>query len=384
MLTVEVKGISFDNKGAELMLHAIIQQFKERNVKARFVAEPIGSYERRASFKLWQKTRYIRKQINWLAPFDLLPPPYRRIFGLVKDSEVDVVLDASGFSYGDQWSPAVARDRLVNCLRKWRKRRVPVILLPQALGPFKKPQVAATFDKVLAGADLIFARDRHSLAYVSELSPQTAAKKVNLCPDFTNLIKGSPAEEFDARIHQACFIPNSKMVEKRSDGDAYIKFMVETIEQALADNANPFILIHEADNDRRLTKQIMDQLSTTIPVLDPQDALKIKWIIGQSKICVSSRFHGLVSALSQGVPVIATGWSHKYQELLSDYDVANLLFDVTTDLPSAKQELAQLISNEDHYQRTAKKIVSHGDQQKMKASEMWNSVFSLIQKIHYD
>lgn len=55
MLTVEVKGISFANKGAELMLYAIRQEFERRGVAARFVVEPIGDYQRRCNFGLWQK-----------------------------------------------------------------------------------------------------------------------------------------------------------------------------------------------------------------------------------------------------------------------------------------------------------------------------------------
>ncbi|PTB87978.1 hypothetical protein C9928_07005, partial [Pseudidiomarina aestuarii] len=112
MLTVEVKGISFANKGAELMLCAIIDQFRQRGVAARFVVEPNGPYQRRADFGLWQKTRYVRKRMNIIGVMGWLPARLRNMFGMVNESEIDVVLDASGFSYGDQWNPAVARDRI--------------------------------------------------------------------------------------------------------------------------------------------------------------------------------------------------------------------------------------------------------------------------------
>src|SRR5690554_2289223 len=292
MLTVEVKGISFANKGAELMLYAIQQEFARRGVAARFVVEPIGDYQRRCNFGLWQKTRYMRKRVNWLLPLQWLPRSVRTMLGLINENELDVVLDASGFSYGEQWSPSVARDRLASSIRAMKKRGTKVVVLPQALGPFESSAQKKYFGEILNHADKVFARDQHSLAYTKPLlQTSTDSQVLEQCCDFTNLIGGEKADEFDATEHQVCFIPNSKMLEKRNDGQAYEAFMVTLINQALAAQQKPFILIHEAEADRQLAERIQQRLSERVPVLDPQQALKIKWIIGQSTVVVSSRCH---------------------------------------------------------------------------------------------
>lgn len=381
MLTVEVKGISFANKGAELMLHAIQAQFAERGVAARFVVEPHGPYQRRISYGLWQKTRYVRKRLNWLAPFQLLPNSVRSMFGMITEAEIDVVLDASGFSYGDQWNPAVARDRLGSSIAKLRKRDVPVVLLPQALGPFNKAPSKHVFKPILEQASLVFARDQHSLAYCQELLGVAAdAQPANLkkCPDFTNLIKGIESDLFDAEEHQVCFIPNAQMLAKRADSGQYLDFMVAAIKATQAAQRKPFLLIHEADADRALAAQINEKLEQPVPVLDPGHALKIKWIIGQSQLVVSSRFHGLVSALSQGVPVQATGWSHKYQELLADYNCGGQLFDVNEQTADALANLAQLLQYQEAYQTLKATIEDAGQWQRKAAAEMWDQVFALL------
>lgn len=379
MLTVEVKGISFENKGAELMLHAIQQEFAHRNVKTRFVVEPIGDYERRASFKLWQKTRLMRRRVNWLAPFALLPKRLRSILGLVNAREINVVLDASGFSYGEQWSPQVAKDRLASTISTMKKRGVKVILLPQALGPFDSPRHKKYFSHILNNADKVFARDQHSFAYASGLlAPTTDAKVLERCGDFTNLVNGVVARAFDSKQHQVCFIPNSKMIEKRSDGDAYLAFMVDMIELTLKQKQQPFILIHEAAADRALAERIQQQLSQRIPVLDPQHALKIKWIIGQSKVVISSRFHGLVSALAQGVPVIGTGWSHKYEELLGDYAMAHCLFDVTEQREAGLQQLLVFLQDAASYEHARHTILANAALHKASSTHMWDEVFRII------
>lgn len=379
MLTVEVKGISFDNKGAELMLHAIQQEFANRKVNARFVVEPIGSYERRVRFELWQKTRWVRKRINWLAPLALLPKPLRHGLGLVNAKEIDVVLDASGFAYGEQWSPQVAKDRLASTISRIKKRGGKVILLPQALGPFESPRHKKYFGHILNHADKVYARDKHSYDYANGLlAPDTPDKVLDQCCDFTNLISGVVDDSYDATQHQVCFIPNSKMLEKRSDGPAYLAFMVELIEASLQKQQMPFMLIHEAEADRNLAEQIQQQLSQRIPVLDPQDALKIKWIIGQSKLVISSRFHGLVSALSQGVPVIATGWSHKYEELLADYGMAHCLFDVSKQAAEGRAQLIRIVSSNSYYREIKESITGKASRQKAEVRQMWSEVFSLI------
>jgi colanic acid/amylovoran biosynthesis protein len=51
-------------------------------------------------------------------------------------------------------------------------------------------------------------------------------------------------------------------------------------------------------------------------------------LIATAVIVAGSRFHALLAALSQGVPVIAAGWSHKYLGLLDAYGSADALLEL--------------------------------------------------------
>ena len=101
-MLVEVIGTGFENKGAELMLHAVVQKVSTAFPDALLAMEPSGGHDflKRAKLGLYQKVWFRRFGISLGR---LIPSEYRESYGLVLDNEVDVVLDASGFLYSDQW-----------------------------------------------------------------------------------------------------------------------------------------------------------------------------------------------------------------------------------------------------------------------------------------
>jgi colanic acid/amylovoran biosynthesis protein len=72
------------------------------------------------------------------------------------------------------------------------------------------------------------------------------------------------------------------------------------------------------------------------------DPLALKGVLGAATIVVSSRYHALVSAMSQAVPVVATGWSHKYATLLDSFGCGEQLVDprAQVDLLRARLQVA--------------------------------------------
>ncbi|RUO46641.1 hypothetical protein CWE21_10830 [Pseudidiomarina aquimaris] len=360
------------------MLHAIIEQFQQRGISARFVVEPQGAYERRAQFGLWQKTRAIRKHINYLAPLQLLPRSCRTQLGLVNDSDIDLVLDASGFSYGDQWPWRVAHDRLATSMRRYHKRRVPVVLLPQAFGPFREAKWQRQMQHILAYANLAYARDTTSFDHCTSLLNYQQEASVKRCPDFTNLLKPRPYQAYQPSANSVCVIPNSKMLQKRKDGDVYVNWLVELIHAIQNDEQPVFMLLHEQQQDQGLAATINARLSKAVAVVAPSDARQNKWLIGHSGWVISSRYHGLVSALSQGVPVTATGWSHKYEQLLSDYTCQDALVEPQQNAVAVWQRIHKTLNDATNYGELRARIVESGQWQREAVEKMWDEVFSLL------
>ncbi|WP_088331570.1 polysaccharide pyruvyl transferase family protein [Lacimicrobium sp. SS2-24] len=378
-MNIEVRGIGFPNKGAELMLIALIQALNSRLGGVRVVLPPSTPYNERAKYGTWQLGLWHRFGVNWLSILYLMPKKIRQHLGLIMPSEIDIIIDASGFAYGDQWGAEKLRKRLADNIADFKRRRKnrKVILLPQALGPFTQPEMQLAMAKVIDTADIIFARDQESLDHVKAIQD---ANNVYLAPDFTNLFQAAYAGDFDKDKQQICFIPNAKMVQMKEHGagNPYQDFMAAMLKSAVANDLKPFLLIHEGEKDRQLGHRIMQQAGVSVPVIHPDNAADVKAIIGLTRLVVSSRFHGLVSALSQGVPVLATGWSHKYKMLLSDYQMQHYLFDETTDTQKAIDAMLALSTDSDLYSQVCQIVSEHASQEKSRTQKMWDQVQGIL------
>lgn len=321
-MMIEIKGIGFPNRGAELMLHAVLQQFAARGVEARFASETYTPFAERARFGLWQIPHLEYRGRNVADTVALLPRKLRKRFGIVTKREVDLVLDCSGFAYGDHWGDRKLRERLYRHLGRWRRQRVPLVLMPQALGPFTSDKSRRMIRALVEQAHRVYVRDAASLEHL-EIAGAINERVVRM-PDLTHAVAGQPIGDSPVSNPDVCIVPNGKVVSSAADAtrDRYVELLAELLHRLRARGRAPYLLIHEGSGDRSLADEAVDRSGLDVPIADGLDALALKKLIGQSRVVVSSRFHGLVSALSQGVPAVALGWSHKYRELMQDYGIA--------------------------------------------------------------
>lgn len=377
-LIIEVRGIGFPNKGAELMLLAVCDKIQARYPNAKICLQPTYPYYFRMNYPVYQIARVVRFGFDFGRMMYLIPKKLRSMFGIVMPSEVNVILDASGFAYGDQWGVNKSTEWLSREIGRFKRiRNHKVVLLPQAFGPFTQPNLREHMQEIVSHADAVFARDVSSFKHLKELS---SSQNIHLAPDFTNRYNTRSGDFEDLKKYPVCFIPNSKMLEMKSieNENSYVQFMATLIKSAHNIECAPYILVHEGDKDLALAKQIKSLLGFELPIVQPSTAEKVKQAIGVSKLVVSSRFHGLVSALSQRIPVIATGWSHKYQALLQDYGVEDCIFDETKELQGAETRMLALLSSDNEYEKVRKTISDNAEQEKKKTDLMWQQVYSVL------
>ena len=132
------------------------------------------------------------------------------------------------------------------------------------------------------------------------------------------------------------------------------------------------MLNHEGDADGAIC-QAVQQSDSSIEIINETDPLKVKGIIGASKAVICSRFHGCVSALSQGVPCLGTSWSHKYERLFDEYSQSEALLSADITSEQLLQKLQWAINNVDNPQLAEKRAAL-----KRQSEQLWQQVTAVI------
>ncbi|MBB4860835.1 colanic acid/amylovoran biosynthesis protein [Novosphingobium chloroacetimidivorans] len=372
MSTFEIKGINFDNHGAAMMLLSVRERLGGEH---RIAVEAAGDYDVRAPYGLHQILRHAgRIPLNPLV--SSAPRRLRSRVGLIIDSEIDAVLDASGFAYGDDWGAAKIHKRLDAALVRRARTGMPVILLPQAMGPFNKAEVRNAFARVIDQASLIYVRDASTQTYVEEAFGMR--DNVRRCPDFTIGLQGLRDPRHARLAGRPAIVPNH-MVVRNSDAATrriYVDLLASSAAAAKAAFGEPFVALHDARQDAALAVELSERLGTVEKVTEHRPQV-MKGILADSAVVVGSRFHALVAALSHGTPVIAFGWSHKYAELLTDFGCSEALVKVE---PSAEAEVLTLMERiVADREAISARLQSRAAELKAQVVDMWDEVALVLQ-----
>lgn len=367
---VLVIGGNTQNQGAFMMTIAAANA-----IRAELGAQPVveGHFSTgagRAWYGLQPMLGAQRVPFHLRGPRGLTSGKMARVSPWALESEVDAVFDVSGFVFGDQWVDLDLTKR-ARYFEYWSGRGVPVYLLPQAFGPFE--HTAGAGQRVLDAAAMTFARDTKSLEHIRSIT-DTWDDRVRLAPDFTVLVNAEkPRSAAALSVAGAVPIVPNWNVAKRdgANGSRYLESLQATVGY-LTEKGIPFFgLCHEGEGDRKL----LEQLAMTQPelrIITGLNGLEAKWLIGQAPFIVAARFHAIVSALSQGVPAVMHGWSHKYSELASDYAASELLVE-PSDVAANLTVLARLVEPQS-LAGISKRIKGRAEVEKRRAAEMWQAI----------
>jgi len=367
MKHVLVTGGNFLNQGAYLMLVAAGD-----GVRQRLGAQPVIPI------------RFgTQRQKSWIGYDTLLAEErfgffprlgkggdgsWRDRLPFVTASDIDAVLDITGFAFGDQWADAPLMRRAKN-YEMWQARGVPVYMLPQAFGPFN--QTAQPAELAVRSSRIVHARDRDSYSYLESLLSAGDASKLRLSPDFTLGVPGTEPSRHSNLDDFSVIVPNWNIFKRGTSEQAssYISCLNEFAGALQRGGTTVVGVCHEGRGD----KQILEEVRKNFPgmeIVDGLDGQELKWLLGRAKVVVSGRYHALVSALAQGVPSVLHGWSHKYKWLAEDFDCVDMIGDPY----AGRQEVDQLVARATAEEGLRQRISVAAESVKKRNDEMWNEI----------
>jgi polysaccharide pyruvyl transferase WcaK-like protein len=361
-VTIDVRGISPVNRGAQLMLRAVVDRLGST---FELSSNPWqGDYGTRARLGLGQTLHHYKYRRASVALGNRVPRVVGEKFGFVRDRDITAVLDASGFAYSDSFS-LDRHEREAFFGRRWQKAGVPKVMLPQAFGAFKDQAKAALTREIISQAEVVFARDDVSLEYLEGLG---SGARILRSVDFTiGLVPASLETLFEEPF--AAIVPNAKLVSTgTTTRSRYIEVLRSYMAASRALGLRPVVVVHE-DGDTDIANELAHLESVT--VLAHSDPLVLKAMLAQAEIVVASRFHAVVGALAMGVPSVALGWSHKYAELVRDFGVPTWV----TELEADAHEKFQAIYGDREGRRT---IAEKKPQLVAQVDDMWATTIRAI------
>jgi len=225
----------------------------------------------------------------------------------------------------------------------------------------------------LKAADLIYVRDAISYEYIKEL--RFPIEHVKMAPDITHLMERQPPDGILNGSKYACVIPNQKMFQMVSKeiGKSYVPFLEYCISYLIKNDISTFILLHDTHLDNKFISLLKPEFKDQVKIIKESDPLLLKGILGNSYIVIGSRYHSLVGALSQGVPSLGTGWSHKYHALFEDYSCPEYLVSPLDSFDKVSEKLDFLI-HDPNRSILAKELMEKSEFHKKKVEIMWSEV----------
>lgn len=253
--------------------------------------------------------------------------------------DAGVLLDHSGIAFvDDRGLPLLAYN--VACCLPAIVLGVPVIKLPQALGPFRRMLNRTVAGFVLRRCSRVFARGSMTAAYLRDLGIASVIQRPDV--SFALQVNDEARNAAQARLHAAGFdrhvigIAPSRVVQDYCEalGIDLVQSLRAVVLWAATHGMAVMIIVHShgrsgsKNNDTELCRTLARACEGhTYLIEDLEDAVMARALIGCCRVFVGCRFHSVVGALSMGVPAIALGWSHKYAELLEDFGLRQFALD---------------------------------------------------------
>lgn len=258
-------------------------------------------------------------------------------------ARADILLDQGGITFVDGREKFLLYN--VASILPALNEGVPVFKCAQALGPFENPLNRAAAKTFLPKMAKIVSRGAITQEHLDGLELNNTVAGA----DYAFLLELTDAEREEARTHfdESFFdgdtvvgISPSVVMQKKIDADGgdYVGELASFVNHLIDECGLKVAIIPHSvrtgtdkthNNDLPLCTDLVTRVGESDRLLFIDEELSsqaLRYVIGKCDLFVASRFHAMVSSLAMAVPTLVIGWSHKYQEVLDMFGLAEWAF----------------------------------------------------------
>ena len=247
--------------------------------------------------------------------------------------DVDYLIDAAGVSFIDSRGFTMNTYNFI-CMAIPLLLNVPVMKFSQAMGSFNSFYNRIYAKIILPKLEIICARGEKTENFLKDLDldniDRCADGAFGLLPSpdlssetIFNVDNNSIVFSVSSVVYKYCKKNN---IDYISTSSLFIDYLVEIgYEVVILANGARKSASGLKNNDLPICAEIYNQVKKKDKVFFQYEEFtpyQIWQIIGNSKALVGSRFHAMIAALDNGIPVLLVGWSHKYEEVLADFNLS--------------------------------------------------------------
>jgi len=370
------------NKGAASMLIALVQNLKEIYLN-NYILNCLTIYGTEDSrFNFYKNLRIVKCTpfdiiciimplsflyflMCWIAPIKKILLQHKTLRIIV---ESDLIVNIAGISYSDGRGFILLYNVACDLTPLLLKKKV--FKYSQALGPFKQFPNRLCAKMILPKIERIAARGESTLKNLRSLD----LHNYEHCPDGTfsmsvdtaniaNEIKKTCNQIKDSRKINIGVAPSS-VIEQYSSrlNVSYANLMSDFIEHSSKNGKYNLILFPycslinrktKKNNDLEIVRNIYKKINSkqNITFLDKEySAEDLKILISSCDVIITSRYHGMITALSTETVPLIIGWGHKYLETLDMFSLGNLYIDhPSLNMNLLKNKFIDIVNNLDDY-----------------------------------
>jgi len=347
-------GTLSGNKGSESMFTAVYQNLRRLYPGSRFY---FLSYYPKADRQIVKNSDI---EILSGTPLNLLlvATPLSAVFRLFSDSRIstrlieknpvikaikraDLVIDIGGITFSDGREMYLPFNIVTILPALMMRKRV--IKCAQAMGPFNRFLNRVCAKRILPKLELIFARGKTTADHLKTLGLRNAIQVSDVA--FSMRVDDVDTQRIRKRFYPATdrvvgIAPSSVLYKYcRKRNIDYSDILARFCDSVALKRQFKIVLIPHSirkhtdrlkNNDLPVIKQIMRSVKCRDHVESIDDDLtasELRSVMQQCDFFIASRFHSMISALSEKIPTIVCGWGHKYLEVMREFDLAEYTID---------------------------------------------------------